>query len=477
MSSGRIDIVGLGPAGIDMMLVADRHRWDDADLRFLRTAVHPAAEALLTEGDDLLGGTNTTRTFDAVYDAAETIESVYRHIADAVLDAAPSARRVVYAVPGNPRVAERAVELICEGGKERGIAVVVHPAIGIDDIARARMGRVDSLADGHDPNSVNAAHGSVLVTQVDSSFALSDVKLELLDRGLSGDLPIAFLRRLGTPDEWITWVPLVEIDRESTDHLTSLWFEMPVGGVEVPTTTAAAMTRLMGVAERLRGPGGCSWDATQTHHSLRQYVLEEAYEVVDVIDQLPVTAPNDLGGVVPEAYDSLEDELGDLLYQVVFHSVLAAEADAFTIVEVINRIHDKLVRRHPHVFGAAQADDPDAVRVQWEEIKAEERNHASPIDAIPRAFPPLLYASKLLARSKHVGVAEPTADQAFAAIEAARDRLRGSERAEEREQALGQIMGAAVGYARVHDIDVDAAIMKWATRLADDLRSREHGGS
>ena len=138
-------------------------------------------------------------------------------------------------------------------------------------------------------------------------------------------------------------------------------------------SVAGELARLLALTERLRGPGGCPWDAAQTHHSLRRHVLEEAYEVAAAIDELPVDAPG--GDIPPGAYDALEDELGDLLFQVMIHSVLAAEAGAFTIADVARGVHAKLVRRHPHVFGDVEADTPDAVVTNWEQIKKGEKGH------------------------------------------------------------------------------------------------------
>ena len=119
---------------------------------------------------------------------------------------------------------------------------------------------------------------------------------------------------------------------------------------------------LVAIMARLRGPGGCPWDREQTHASLRPYLLEEAYEAVDAID-----------GGVPER---LREELGDLVLQVVFHAQMAAEAGAFTIEDVVAGLAEKLVRRHPHVFGTARVSGPQAVVARWEEIKREEQAQA-----------------------------------------------------------------------------------------------------
>ena len=207
------------------------------------------------------------------------------------------------------------------------------------------------------------------------------------------------LQRLGLPDEHVVTVALAELDRAiEPDHLTSLFVD--TGDVAV----AGELARLVALTERLRGPGGCPWDAAQTHHSLRRHVLEEAYEVAEAIDDLPADAP--AGDVPIGAYDALEDELGDLLFQVMIHSVLAAEAGAFTIADVARGIHDKLVRRHPHVFGDVAADDAGRGR---HELGADQEGREGPRRRWSRASrpgcPSLLYVQKLLRKAASVGLA------------------------------------------------------------------------
>ena len=195
--------------------------------------------------------------------------------------------------------------------------------------------------------------GPMLLAQCDTRFVLSDVKLALLEV-LPPEHEVIVLKGLGLPDEQLVPVALARLDQSiEPDHLTSVFVD--TGGVSV----AGELARLLALTERLRGPGGCPWDAEQTHHSLRRHVLEEAYEVAAAIDELPPDAP---GGEIPAgAYDALEDELGDLLFQVMIHSVLATEAGAFGIADVASGVHAKLVRRHPHVFGDVEAGTPAEV--------------------------------------------------------------------------------------------------------------------
>jgi MazG family protein len=160
-----------------------------------------------------------------------------------------------------------------------------------------------------------------------------------------------------------------------------------------PAAPEAQFTRLVEVMARLRGDGGCPWDREQTRESLKPYVVEEAYEVLEAIDE------GDLA--------KLREELGDLLLQVVFQAQMAREAGEFTITEVIQGIVEKLVRRHPHVFGDATASTAQEVLHRWEAIKRDERERAngraSALDGVPRDLPALLRAHRLQEKASRVG--------------------------------------------------------------------------
>src|SRR5690606_31403318 len=148
------------------------------------------------------------------------------------------------------------------------------------------------------------------------------------------------------------------------------------------------------VVRRLRAE--CPWDRQQTHHSLRRHLMEEAYEVLEAIDHLDVEAG--------EGFEALEEELGDLLFQVVFHATLAAEEGRFTLADVARGIATKLVGRHPHVFAGAEVADADEVAARWEQLKQAEKGRASVMDGIPAALPALLYAAKVQKKAASQGV-------------------------------------------------------------------------
>ncbi|MEA2660998.1 MAG: tetrapyrrole methylase family protein / MazG family protein [Chloroflexota bacterium] len=160
-----------------------------------------------------------------------------------------------------------------------------------------------------------------------------------------------------------------------------------------PYADLAALGTVARIAERLRAPGGCPWDREQTHASLRPHLLEEAYETLEALDR------GDL--------DTLRDELGDLLFQIAIHAQLASEAGAFDLADVSRSIGEKLIRRHPHVFGGTSLDGTDLL-VQWEQIKrSEKRERTSILDGVPRSLPALFAAERLQERAARVKLRPP----------------------------------------------------------------------
>ena len=373
----RVVVVGLGPAGPDLLTAGTLAAIEQISPRFLRTRRHPAA-AVLADATD----------FDAVYEAADSFDDVYATIVETLVAAALQHGTVLYAVPGSPVVAERTVELLLADDR---VEAEVRPALSFLDLAWARLG-VDPVAlgarlvDGR-RFSVEAAgeRGPLLVGQCDQRHVLSDIKLAL-DEGPE----VVVLQRLGLPDESVGTVAWDDLDRSvDPDHLTSLWIPALADPV------AGEVARFHELVRRLRAE--CPWDREQTHASLTRHLLEEAYEVLEAIDHLD---PEEGSG-----FAHLEEELGDLLFQVVFHSVLAAEEGQFTLADVARGIHDKLHARHPHVFDPAAAPtDLAQLTVDWERRKVEEKGRGSVMDGIPATLPSLAYAAKVQKKAASQGV-------------------------------------------------------------------------
>lgn len=470
MTPGRVVVVGLGPAGADLVLPAARSALSRTS-RFVRTARHPAVAELAAEGF-------TFESFDELYERSASPQEVYEGVCARLL-AAAEAGDVCYAVPGSPNVGEATVALLRQALGDR---LEVVPGLSFAELAWARLG-VDPtdgarVADGKALPAALPA-GPLLVSHCHSRLVLSDVKLALLER-LDGEARVTVLQRLGLPEEAVFTLPLADLDRDvEPDHLTSIFADVPPGG------PGAAWERLVGLIERLRAPGGCPWDAEQTHHSLARHLIEEAYEVIEAIEALPASAPGGVEAVPEGAYEALEEELGDLACQVVFHATFAREAGAFTITDVVSGIHDKLVRRHPHVFGTVEVSGADQVVANWEHIKRAEKagrrgleggdaaGRASLMDDVPRALPSLLHAHKLYRKASSAGLGGGTAAEvvvrAVAELESLGALLTGggpkTAVAGEAEERVGEALAALVYLARLAGIDAESALRGWAARF------------
>jgi tetrapyrrole methylase family protein/MazG family protein len=376
--SGRITVVGLGPAGPELLSAAAAAAIADVPpgRRWLRTSRHPAAIAA-----------GTAQSFDAFYESEATFDDVYGRITGALLDAAADGD-VVYAVPGSPYVLERTVALLVDAASAAAVDVRIVPSMSFLDLAWARLG-IDPvgegirLVDGHRiAEDAAGAAAPMLVAHCHNRRVLSDVKLAFDD----GDEPgrAVLLQRLGLPDEHVVEVAWADLDRSvEPDHLTCVFVPASAGA-----RVGAALVRFDELVRTLRT--ACPWDREQTHESLTRHLVEEAYEVLDAIES------------GDDAH--LEEELGDLLFQVVLHAAIARERGAFTLADVATGIHDKLHARHPHVFGDDVAATAEEVAAGWEARKKAEKGRSSLFDGIPTALPALLYAAKVLRKAATLGV-------------------------------------------------------------------------
>jgi tetrapyrrole methylase family protein / MazG family protein len=436
-------VVGLGPAGPDLLTEAAKAALERVPaaspnaapaaypnavpLRFVRTMRHPSASVVT-------GATS----FDDVYDRAATLEEVYAGIVDALAEAAAEAGEVLYAVPGSPLVAERTVELLLADDR---VAVDIVPGLSFLDLVWARLG-VDPLAagvrlvDGR-RFAVEAAgeRGPLLIAQCDSVSVLSDIKLAVEE---PPPPTVVVLHHLGLPDEEVRELAWCDLDKDAEpDHLTALY--LPALAAPV----AGEVARFAELVRTLREK--CPWDREQTHRSLTRHLLEETYEVLEAIEELD-----------QRGYDHLQEELGDLLFQVVFHATLAAEEGQFTLADVARVVHDKLVGRHPHVFkgtafGDVKADTPTQVMRNWEHIKQAEKGTASLMDGIAGHLPSLLYAHKVQRKAASVGL-EVVGEVA--------DLRLGHE-------AVGELLFEAVALAREAEVDPESALRATAVRYRD----------
>ncbi len=220
------------------------------------------------------------------------------------------------------------------------------------------------------------------------------------------------------------------------------------------------MERLIEIISILRGENGCSWDREQTHSSLRRNMLEEAYEAVDAIDD------NDS--------KHLQEELGDVLLQVVLHSQIAKEENRFNIEDVAKGISDKLVHRHPHVFGNIKVNSTDEILDNWEELKKEEKPHrTSVMDGISKAQSALMSAQKISKKAVKVGFEWPDEDSLFNCVLSEIEEFKTAKTPEEKEDELGDILFAVVNLARWNKIDAEQALLKANKKFVKRFRTME----
>ena len=385
----RIEIIGLGPSADEYITDHTRQRISAHQHRFLRTAQHPSAHLVV----DAI-------TFDERYETSGTFDDVYIGIANDLIAAAIQHGEILYAVPGSPLILERTVRLLMSDDR---IECIVNPAMGFLEIAWARLG-IDPiehsvrLIDGHQFATAAAGlTGPLLVAHCHANWVLSDIKLaaEDTDNVSNDDMPVVILHHLGLPDEVVMTVAWSELDHSiEADHLTSIYIP------ELRAPVGKDLIAFHELARTLRRE--CPWDREQTHQTLTTYLLEETYEVVDAIAALDIDDAH--------TDEHLIEELGDLLYQIEFHAAIAEQEGRFTMGDVARGIHEKLVRRHPHVFAPNEnsAVGSDALVKSWDDIKKAEKAAkgivAGLFDGIPQATGSLAYASTILKRANKAGV-------------------------------------------------------------------------
>jgi tetrapyrrole methylase family protein / MazG family protein len=463
-----VTVVGLGPAGPDLVADAVTALLASPGRTYLRTARHPAAARAAG-----------AQSFDELYESAATFDEVYAAIVEALVAAAERAAPdpVVYAVPGSPLVAERTVELLRADGR---VDLTLVPAPSFLDLAWAALG-VDPLSAG--VRLVDAAEfgavvarerGPFLVAQCWSRHQLSEVKLAAPD---DAEMPRpVLLHHLGLEDEAVHAVDWWEVDRTlEPDHLTSLYVPaLPTR--PGPAAAGVEVARLVALMDTLREQ--CPWDRAQNHASLMPHLVEECYEVLDALSA--VAAGEEAG-----APAHLEEELGDLLFQIVFHARLAAEEGEFDLAGVARSVHDKLVHRHPHVFAGADAESAAQVLTNWEEIKKAEKGRASVTEGIPTGLPALMLTSTLVRKARSVGL-EPDDPTGARDVALHLDDL--SARAERQEphaddpldagardaaRAIGALLFAVATLAQRVGVDPEQALRERALSLRADILAAE----
>lgn len=452
-----IHIVGLGAGGIGQLTLETYRLLKSGKLVYIRTENHPAAQDLQEEGLEF-------QSFDAVYDQEASFEMVYRTIADKLIAKAKEGEDLIYAVPGNPVFGETSVMLLIRGLKEKNIPYHLYPATSFIDTSMVALEQdiiagfkvIDAFEVGRmqpDPSCGN------LILQVYDRQIMSEVKLRLMEK-YPEDFRVFYLYHTGIPEEEkVIPLSLYEIDRETEiDHLTSLYLP-PVNDQFL------GFEGLLTIMEVLRSPEGCPWDREQTHESVKGALIEETYEVIDAIETKDT--------------DNFIEELGDLLFQIIFHAQLAKEKGLFSIDEVIAGINEKMVRRHPHVFKDIEVESTDEVLDNWDEIKKDEKHTKTLTEEmrnVPRAFTALLEAYKVSQKAAKVGFDWPNAQAANAKVE---EEFREVEEALAEndfthiEEEIGDLLFAVVNVARLSEVQPELALKKASAKFVNRFEEME----
>ena len=429
-----ITIVGLGPGDPGLITRRAWQALQGADEVWLRTAQHPAAQAVPAA---------RRRSFDDLYERADDCAQVYAAIVERLLALGSRPQGVVYAVPGDPTVGEATLAALRQA-EAPGLEVIhgvsfVEPclqALGLDALDGLVLADALELAARHHPPFPPDL--PALIGQLHSTWVAADVKLTLFNQ-YAEDHTVRLIHAAGTPAQRVHALPLHDLDRApEIGALTALFVP--------PRPEASAFETLQETVAHLRAPEGCPWDREQTPESLRAHLLEEAYECLQAID-----AGDDA---------VLAEELGDLLLQIVLQAQIATEGGAFRMADVIAGIQGKIVRRHPHVFGAAHVEGVEQVLHNWETLKAAERgaDGGGLLDGVPAALPALAQADEIQVRVARVGFDWPDAAGVLAKIAEELAEVQAAPDPATRAGEVGDLLFSVVNYARHLGVDPESAL-------------------
>jgi tetrapyrrole methylase family protein / MazG family protein len=438
-----ITIVGLGPGNLDQITLQAMQVLREADQVYLRTSQHPAVAELPKE--------IKWQSFDELYESSDSFEALYEAIVEKIIMLGSQPEGVVYAVPGNPCVAEITGPEIIRRAKAAGIPVRVVAGVSFIEpsITAVNQDPFDKGLILMDALELNQQHTltyppslPALIGQVYSAYVASDLKL-ILSTVFPDTHEVYLIHAAGTSKEIVEHIPLYEIDRSKNIGLLSSLY--------VPALpTGSSFEDFLEQIAHLRAPEGCPWDREQTHESLRSTLLEETYEVLDAMDR--------------DDEEGMREEFGDLLLQIVLNAQIASETGTFTMTEILQSIFEKIRFRHPHVFGTEHRENSEEVLVKWEILKAEERKNKENgkqnqgrLDSVPIHMPSLALAQSYQARAARVGFDWPDIKGVMEKIIEEADEVRSADDAHRKEE-LGDLLFAMVNLVRWYDVDAESAL-------------------
>lgn len=454
---GKIYVVGLGPGSVDVLTLGAVKRITGGKKNFLRTEKHPTVQYFI---DNNIG----YKSYDYIYDSSDDFIGVYKAIVEELKRESSLEDEINYYVPGNPMVAEKTVELLLQEGLDIEIISgmsFIEPMIEI--VGRDPINGL-KIVDGAVFDSLMVdINVDTIITQVYNKRILSEVKIILSE--IYSDEHMVWLIHSGgiKGQEQILKIPVFQLDRhEDIGSLTSIF----VPKIEKNNKKIYDFNDIMGIMRILRGNEGCPWDIEQTHESIRQSLLEEAYEVVDAIDN--------------QDLDNLCEELGDLLLQVVFHSQIAYEEGEFNPIDVTSSLANKLILRHPHVFSQKDVENSEEVVYNWNKIKYENREITTlsgKLRDLPR-LPALMFSYKVQDKAADVGFdwddiqgpIDKVKEEFHEVIEAMELYGKGDEQVE---GELGDLLFAVVNLSRFMGVNPELALNRTIKKFIKRLEFME----
>lgn len=454
---GKIYIVGLGPGSIEDLTLAAIERINSGDKNYLRTKNHPTVEYFYKNKIDF-------QSYDYIYDEMEDFEGVYREIVDDLVRESKLHGTINYFVPGNPLVAEKTVEIL----RERDVDTKIISGMSFIEPMIELIGRDPinglKIVDGEVFNDrLIDINTDMIISQVYNRRILSQVKLALSE--VYGDeYRVYLVHGAGIEgEEVVDNIPIYQLDRvDQVGYLTSIY----VNKIKEKDRKTFDIHNLEGIIRILRGKDGCPWDRKQTHKSIRESVIEEAYEVVDAIDR--------------EDRDNLIEELGDLLFQILFHSQIGSETGAFNFIDITSLLANKMIYRHPHVFSSEEMDTSENIGYNWDEIKDSQRNYrkfTDKLQSIP-SFPALMRSYKLQERAANIGFdwddlkgpLDKVIEEYHEVLDANKSFGKGHERVEEE---VGDLLFAVVNLARFLNVHPEVALNRTSNKFITRFKIME----
>ena len=373
MKRRSLTVVSIGPGDVSLLNQATVDTLRGASPLILRTDHHPMAAWLKDQDISYV-------SLDDLYESSDDFDCMNSAMADRVWQLAAEGKHAVYAVPD--LLTDRSVDELFRHIPESCSEPEIIPGFSYADFYLARCrglissGNIRIVSASEFLSSFYDPEQSLLITEVDGAITAGDVKAHLSSL-FDEESSVWLIQAGGRPVS----LPLYELDRKKKyDHMTAVL----IPGSDFLHHCRNTIHDLLNIMERLRAPDGCPWDSIQTHESLRPYMVEEAWEAVNAIDD------NDP--------DHLADELGDLLFQIVFHASVGKSFGEFDFVDVVTNICTKMIHRHPHVFGSKHVSSPDEVSDTWEEIKRQEtgsRTVSESLNDVSSGLPSLKYAIKV----------------------------------------------------------------------------------